>query len=203
MSWSPERGLQFGVFRKRGKRKKYFRKESTHTPGNLHVIPSGVLNRLVKLTSRKPSIHYEGVEKIYPNHENALRKAGLVPPNYPTMGDLWSKKDEKVDKEKETDAKKYKNIKVYFCVAYSCYFSTSIHRVINRLKNAFNLSWTRVRMSYPRFNNLAELLNRDLANLFFKDLMDRECNCSLPSKVNGKCVYEGKCRSKCIIYKVK
>ena len=33
--------------------------------------------------------------------------------------------------------------------------------------------------------------------------MDRECNCSLPSKVNGKCAYEGKCRSKCIIYEVK
>ena len=32
--------------------------------------------------------------------------------------------------------------------------------------------------------------------------MDRECNCSLPSKVNGKCFYEGKCRSKCIIYQV-
>ena len=32
--------------------------------------------------------------------------------------------------------------------------------------------------------------------------MDRECNCSLPSKVNRKCVYEGKCRSKCIIYQV-
>ena len=30
----------------------------------------------------------------------------------------------------------------------------------------------------------------------------RECNCSLPSKVNGKCVYKGKCRSKCIIYQV-
>ena len=33
--------------------------------------------------------------------------------------------------------------------------------------------------------------------------MDRECNCSLPSKVNGKCFYEDKCRSKCIIYEVK
>ena len=32
--------------------------------------------------------------------------------------------------------------------------------------------------------------------------MDRECNCSLPSKVNGKCAYKGKCRSKCIIYEV-
>ena len=33
--------------------------------------------------------------------------------------------------------------------------------------------------------------------------MDRECNCSLPSKVNGKFVYEGKCWSRCIIYEVK
>ena len=33
--------------------------------------------------------------------------------------------------------------------------------------------------------------------------MDIEYNCSLPSKVNGKCVYEGKFRSKCIIDKVK
>ena len=62
-------------------------------------------------------------------------------------------------------------------------------------------------MSYHRFNNLAELLNGDLAakigwGIFSKDLMDRECNCSLSSKVKGKCVYKGKCRSKCIIYQV-
>ena len=62
-------------------------------------------------------------------------------------------------------------------------------------------------MSYHRFNNLAELLNGDLATkigrgIFSKDLMDRECNCFLPSKVKGKCVYKGKCRSRCIIYEV-
>ena len=33
--------------------------------------------------------------------------------------------------------------------------------------------------------------------------MDMECNYSLPSKFNVKCVYEGKCRSRCIIYEVK
>ena len=62
-------------------------------------------------------------------------------------------------------------------------------------------------MSYHRFNNLAELLNGNIAAkigrvIFSKDLMDRECNYSLPSKVNGKFVYEGKCRSKCIIYQL-
>ena len=63
-------------------------------------------------------------------------------------------------------------------------------------------------MSYHRFNNLAELLNGDLAakigrEIFSKDLMDRECKLSLPSKVKGKCVYKGKFRSRCMIYEVK
>ena len=33
--------------------------------------------------------------------------------------------------------------------------------------------------------------------------MDRECNCYLTPKVNRKCVYGGKCQSRCIIYEVK
>ena len=33
--------------------------------------------------------------------------------------------------------------------------------------------------------------------------MDRECNCSLPSKVYVKCVHEGKFRQKCVIYELK
>ena len=63
-------------------------------------------------------------------------------------------------------------------------------------------------MSFHIFINLAELLNGDLAakigrGIFSKDLMDRECNFYLPSKVNGKCVYKGKCPHQCIIYEVK
>ena len=63
-------------------------------------------------------------------------------------------------------------------------------------------------MSYHIFNNLAGLINGDLAakigrGVFSKYLMDREWNCSLPSKVNGKCVYKGKWRSTCLIYEVK
>ena len=62
-------------------------------------------------------------------------------------------------------------------------------------------------MLYHKFNNLVELLNRDLAakigwGVFSKDLIDRKYNCSLPSKVNGKCAYEGKCQSRCIIYEL-
>ena len=91
MSWSPEVKLQFVVFRKKGHKLKYFGKESTHTPGTLHAIPSGVLNHLAKLTSRKISIQAEAVDTIYPTQVNALLKAGLAPPVFPTMVDLWRK----------------------------------------------------------------------------------------------------------------
>ena len=54
-------------------------------------------------------------------------------------------------------------------------------------------------MSYHRSNNLAELLNGDLAakigwGTFSKDLMYIKFNCSLQSKVNGKCANIGKCQ---------
>ena len=114
---------------------KYVGKESTHTPGTLRAIPSRVLNLLDKLTSRKPYIQAEGVDTIYPAHANALRKAGLAPPVFPTMGDLWIKQDEKAEKKKERDVNVKKNRNVYFCVALSHYFSTAIHRVIERLKS--------------------------------------------------------------------
>ena len=62
-------------------------------------------------------------------------------------------------------------------------------------------------MSYHIFNNFAELLKGDIAakigqGIFSKYLMNRECNCSIPSKVNIKCVYKDKCRSKYLIYEV-
>ena len=121
MQWTPECELNFSVFRKAGQQLKYVGKESIHTPGNLRAIPSGVFNRLAKLTSRKPSLHSEGVDKVYPDHANALRKAGLAPPDFPTMGDLWKMQDEKleIENEKEPDVNKKKNRNVYFCVAYS------------------------------------------------------------------------------------
>ena len=129
--------------------------------------------------SQKTSLHSEGVGKIYPDHTKALHKAGLAPLNLPTMGKFWKIQDEKLDIEnkKEPDVNIKKSRNVSFCVAYSLYFSMSIHRVINREKY-FNFSWLRVRMPYHIFNNLAELFNGDPAakigrGIISKDLMDR------------------------------
>ena len=66
MIWSPEGGLQFGVFMKKGQKLKYIRKQSTHTPSTLRAITSGFLNRLTKLTSIKPFIHSKELEKSTP-----------------------------------------------------------------------------------------------------------------------------------------
>ena len=103
MKWTPEGELNFSVFRKAGQKLKYVGKESTHTPGTLRAISSGVLDRLAKLTSRKPSLHSEGVDTVYPDHANALHKAGLAPPNFPTMVDLWKMQDEKLETENEKE----------------------------------------------------------------------------------------------------
>ena len=89
------------MFRNKGHQIKYLRQESTQTPVTLREIPSGVLNRLAKPTSRNTSIHSEVEDKIYPDYVNDLRKAGVDSPTFPTMGDLWRKHDEKVDSENE------------------------------------------------------------------------------------------------------
>ena len=73
MSWSPEGDLKLRVFREKGRQLKCVGKESNHTPGTIRAIPSGVMSRIAKLTSQKPSLHSEGVDKIYPDHVNALR----------------------------------------------------------------------------------------------------------------------------------
>ena len=82
---------------------KYVENNSTHTPSTLRAILSGFLNQVAKLITRKPSFHLDGIDKIYPNHANAILKAGLASPNFPSMGDVWSKQDERVDTKKEQD----------------------------------------------------------------------------------------------------
>ena len=81
----------------------YVGKESTHPPDTLRAIPSRVLNHLAKLTLRNPSLRSEGVDKVYPHHANALRKAGLTTPDFPTMGDLRKMQDEKTENENEKE----------------------------------------------------------------------------------------------------
>ena len=86
MSWSPEGGIQFGIFRKNGHKLKYVSMGNTHTPGNIHIITSGVLNRLPKIISPKTYLNSKKVDNIYPDHANTLCKVGLATPIFPIIG---------------------------------------------------------------------------------------------------------------------
>ena len=87
MIWSYNGDLEFLVYRKKRQQFKYIGKWSTHTTGTLHAIPSGVLNCLEKITSRKTIFQSEMVDNVYLDHVNNIRKAGLAPPISPTMGE--------------------------------------------------------------------------------------------------------------------
>ena len=45
-----------------------------------------------------------------------------------------------IENEKEPEVNKNKNRNIYFCVAYSCYFSKFIHKAIERQKNIYSIS---------------------------------------------------------------
>ena len=105
-----------------------------------HTVPSARSHRESSTALRnspreKTSLHSEGVDRVYPEHANALCKAVLAPPDSPTMGDLWKMQDEKleIENEKEPDVKKKKHKYLFLCCLLT-FFSTSIHRFINRLK---------------------------------------------------------------------
>ena len=84
----------------------------------------------------QPQFFLQKVDIVYPNHVNILHEVGIAPPISPKMGELSKDQDEKtgLDKENDLDFNKIKNRNVYLCVAYSRYFSTYIHRLINKPK---------------------------------------------------------------------
>ena len=62
-------------------------------------------------------------------------------------------------------------------------------------------------MSYHKFSNLRETFQADLSTKLLADVksvnyLPLKCNCRKPSKVDGKCLFKGKCLHKCLIYRV-
>ena len=57
-------------------------------PHYTHVILSGALNRLEKLTLRTPKSHPQRIYSAYTNHVNYLRETVLSSSNFPKMRHL-------------------------------------------------------------------------------------------------------------------
>jgi len=214
MYWNERHELKFQVHMKPNQKLKYLNSDSTHMPSTFRAIPSGVLGRLSRLTSKSKSLDNTTIDKVYPHHSRALQIAGIAPEKFPTFKEIEIQQS-KYSQDKKTEMKKAKEKKrkrdTFFCIGVSkCSQKTSyhppFHAILKTLRNNYNLKWLRINMSYHRFTNLSQAFQGDLntklsKNIGSADFADLPCNCNRSSKVNGKCMYNGECRKSIVIYK--
>eukprot|EP00957_Ditylum_brightwellii_P194372 14803385-Ditylum_brightwellii.AAC.1 len=65
---------------------------------------------------RDASLKETRVDEIYPEHVEALRKAGLAPKVFPTFGEMWEKDDGRLTRKKK---KQRDSRTIYFMIGYS------------------------------------------------------------------------------------
>ena len=81
--------LELQFHRKKNQLLKYLNKESTHTKATFKAILNWVRKRLAKLTSRTEENAKISINKHYPDHTNALARAGLNMKIFSTLKELW------------------------------------------------------------------------------------------------------------------
>ena len=100
MLWNDRGKLVFQVHLKPNQKLKYLNEDSTHLPSTFRAIPAGVLNRLSSLTSKSKKLDHVRIDKIYPEHAEALKTAGIAPDEFPTFKELEKLRELKSKKEK-------------------------------------------------------------------------------------------------------
>ena len=159
--WSETNDLQFRVHLKPNQQLKYLNIGSAHTASCFRAIPEGVCQRLAKLTTPTNKNKHLPLDSTYPKHFEALRHAGLINDEPPTLENEL----EKIESNKlitKTDRKKKQKVRersrsIFFCVGSSNAWKTPIHKIIAKAKARFGLTWIRVSMSYHKFTNLKEI----------------------------------------------
>jgi len=140
--------------------------DGIHTKACFKAIPSGVYKRLSKLTTITETNKNLPIDKIYPQHFQALQHAGLVTKKVPTLIEqLQHNKKANALKQAKDNSNNERNRRrtTYFCIGYSNIWSKPVHSIIKSIKDKFNLQWLRVSMSYHRFTNLREIFQGDLS----------------------------------------
>ena len=210
MFWSSHGRLKFKVHIKPNQALKYLNRGSSHTNSCFKAIASGVFGRLTKLTSKSKKTMNSRINELYPLHAAALKLADLAPELFPKMKEIVARLEiNEKEKDKENVAKRRKvSRQVYFCVGICDTWKgkNAIHSTIKKLQMKHNLPWLRLSMSYHKFPNLREILQGDLNGKILKGIGSRDfeplpCNCSAPSKHNGICIFNGKCRHSIVVYK--
>eukprot|EP00957_Ditylum_brightwellii_P113515 8655266-Ditylum_brightwellii.AAC.1 len=91
MMWDNMRFLQFGVYNKEGQAIKHVDHSSCHRPGTFKSIALGVYLRLGRLTSKTTENEEKQLDKIYPEHAEALLAAELDPVEFLTLDKIWER----------------------------------------------------------------------------------------------------------------
>ena len=198
ISWSKKRNSSFWAYAKPTQQIQYIDKQSTHRRSCLNSIPNRVLKQLLRLTLKDSNhVSNQRIEELYPGHIEALKEAKLIPnqdiPEIPMMRNLWSKDKRGKEEKSNKGNKEHDQRNVYLVIGFSKFCSSllePLHKTINKI-NINNLPWLCVHMTYQIFWNLGEILQADLMTKFQRDLksldfMDRQCNCTPTSLVNGK-----------------
>ena len=221
-------GLKFRVHVKPNQQLKYLNLSSTHPFHVFKAVPNTIIKRLAQLTSLTTTNKNQTIDKLYPDHADALKTAGLNPKRYPTLivaqeeirkaeranaTRTVNPYDSQEEKDKKNGAarlkKRLKERTVWFCTAYSKFWDKPISRKIHSLIKKYNLTWLRVTVSYHKYPNLNQMFQSDLkrkCSLYITDddLPPQPCNCNITSrKADGKCIYNGECRQPYVVYELK
>ena len=226
--WHHTGDLKCRVHLKKNQTLKYLNNSSNHRECTFRAIPKSVVNRLAQLTSLTPENENETIDKLYPSHHKALKKAKLNPKEYPTLKDAQEairiqseiKANSKVNPDDTPDIvqrktraarkkERDKRRRTWFCIGQSNIWDEPISWIIKKLVKKYNLTWLRCEVSYHRFSNLTQMFHGDLTDKLMEGIVDLEgqtlpCNCNKQTKSeDGSCIYNGLCRTQMVIYDLK
>eukprot|EP00957_Ditylum_brightwellii_P043466 3295736-Ditylum_brightwellii.AAC.1 len=79
------------------------------------------------------------VDEIYPEHVEALHKAGLAPEVFLMFGEIWEKDDGRLTRKKK---KQRDSRTIYFVIGYSQFIrDVGIPKLMKQLHQQYRLKW--------------------------------------------------------------
>mmetsp|Transcript_40255 Transcript_40255/g.49048 ORF Transcript_40255/g.49048 Transcript_40255/m.49048 type:complete len:278 (+) Transcript_40255:153-986(+) len=86
--WHEQGDLRWGVFQKPNQALKYVPRQSTHSGVTHSAITKGDFKRLTHLTTISAENGDLLLDRVYPHHASALRKASLAPKIFPSLNEI-------------------------------------------------------------------------------------------------------------------
>jgi hypothetical protein len=213
MFWLEERDLNFRVHIKPNQTITYLNSQSNHPGFIFKAIPSGVIQRLTKLTSINKLNENKKLDELYPIHFKALKNAMLWKSNWevPYLSEINEQlkiKDNKTTLKIKKKSERERKKKVFFIIGFSTFWPKSIPKIIDEtLKNFPSLKWLRYSISYKKFPCISQLIQGNLMRKINEDITTvdeekKECNCRKRKGEIDNCRYNGICFESNVIYEV-